>query len=88
MVQDQLWVNAEIGRLLSQAVPEVLCPQCFGLVPLSSRSGPTCALRPLHTPVRLATFQCHLDIAICGQFVITLLLLFPSLCVQLCIEFL
>ena len=35
VAQDQLWVQMETGRVLSQAAPQFLCPEGSGQVPLS-----------------------------------------------------
>ena len=52
VAQDQLPVQMETGRILSQAVPQVLCYEGSGLVPLSISGGLTCVHRCFHTPDR------------------------------------
>ena len=63
----QLWLQTEIERLLSQAVPRLLCPQGFWLFPLRSRHGPTCTVWPLCTPESLANSIHPLDMVSGGR---------------------
>lgn len=43
VAQDQLWVQMETGRILSQAAPPLLSPEVSGWVPQSRSVGLTCA---------------------------------------------
>ena len=52
VAQDQLPVQMETGRILSQAVPRIPCHEGSGLVPLSISGGLTCAHGCFHTPDR------------------------------------
>ena len=54
VAQDQLWVQMETRRLLSQAASWFLWPEGWGRVPMSSSHGFTCAHRHVHTTERLA----------------------------------
>ena len=63
----QVWVQMEMGSLLSQAVSRLLHPQGFRLFIRSSRSGPTCVICPLHTPELLATSVHHLYMIHCDR---------------------
>jgi hypothetical protein len=59
--------QTETGRLLSQAVPQFLCPDSSGQVSLSSSHGPTCSHRLVCTPGSLALFQSHLVLEPSGR---------------------
>ena len=65
--QDQLWVQTETRRLLSQAARCFLCPEGPGQVPLSSSGGPACTHRSVCTPGRLAPSWHYLSMGPCGK---------------------
>ena len=67
VAQDQLLVQIETRRLLSQASHRFLCPEGSRRVPLSSSDGFTCAHRLVCTPRRLALSQCYLGMEPCGR---------------------
>jgi hypothetical protein len=54
VVKDQLLMQRENRRLLSQAAPWFLCPEGSGWVPLSSSGGLTCSHRLVDSLGRLA----------------------------------
>ena len=57
VTQNQLQVQTEPRRILSQADPQFLCPEGSGQVPLSRSGGLTCACRHVSTPGRPAHSQ-------------------------------
>ena len=66
VARDQLWMQMETRRILSQAAPWILCPEGSGLVPLSRSGGLTCAHRFFCTPRRPALFWQYLGMEHCG----------------------
>ena len=72
VVQDQLPVQMETGRILFQAVLRILCHEGSGLVPLSVSGGLTCVHRCFHTPDRPVLSRRYLAIASLTSFKITM----------------
>ena len=66
VAQDQLQVQTETGRLLSQTTSQFLCHEGSGRVPLSSNDVFTCNHRLVCTPRRLALSQYYLGNSLAG----------------------